>query len=85
MVGGSSRIDGGWCGWLRYVRCPALAPSVLTHLACSQRCRVDSFRVAACAAHCAVLTTWFPIHLIAFAIAPALQIVLDISRLVLLA
>ena len=80
VVNRPSGIDGRRCGWPRYVRRLAFALSVLTRLVFSQRCRTDSFRVAACAAHCAALTTWFPIHLIAFAITPALQIVLDVSQ-----
>ena len=58
---------------------------MLTCLVFSQQTCVDSFQVTVCATHCAVLTTWFPIHLIAFAIALALQIILGISQSILLA
>ena len=99
MVGGSSRIDGRWCGWLsgssgidgewfgwlRYVRCCSPALSVLIRLVFSQRTRVDSFRVAACAACCVVHSASYPIRLIAVAIALALTTALDTSRVSLFA
>ena len=57
MVGGLSGMDGWWFGCLRYVCCPAVAPSVLTRFACSQRCHFNSLWVVACATHCTILTT----------------------------
>ena len=81
MVGGSSGINGGWCGWPRCVTCRALPLSVLIRFVFSQRSRFEPFRLAACAARCAVHSTSYPIHLVAFAISLALPIALDVSRL----
>ena len=85
MVGGLSGMDGWWFGCLRYVCCPAVAPSVLTHFACSQRCHFNSLWVVACATHCTILTTSSTTSIIAIAAVLALLIALIASQLDLLA
>ena len=74
----------GWHGWLRYVLDASSILFLLTHFLCSQQPPLDSFRVAVCAARCAILSASSPTYPVAIAIALALQIALDIFRLGLL-
>ena len=71
---------GKWIGWLRYVRRRALALPVLTRLAFSQRLRFDPFRIAACAARCAIHLEPSPIVSGAFDIVSAAPIALNASH-----
>ena len=76
----SFEMLGKWIGWLRYVRRRALALPVLTRLAFSQRLRFDPFRIAACAARCAIHLEPSPIVSGAFDIVSAAPIALNASH-----
>ena len=66
--------------WPRYILDASSVPFLLMRFLCSQRPPLNSFRVAVCAARCAILPASSPTYSVAFAIAPALQIALNVSR-----
>ena len=79
MVSRPSRMDGWWFGRLRYIRRPAVAPSVLTHLTCSQWSHFDSLWVTACTDYCIILTTSSATSLVSVSIALVLLVTLNVS------
>ena len=61
LVHGLSLVLKRWSGWLRYVHHFVFTPFVLTSFIANYQPHIDLFRVAACAAHCAIhLSSYLP-------------------------